>query len=312
MEKDTYFHIGYPKAGSTTLQKGLFSSHPDINYCGIYTGNERKEAEEENHERLIRLHKLHYLISIAGKKEYRHDEANKILSEYSSKKKDVLSNERVLSVFNAYRDIERKLLRLKNLKRNVKIIIVIRNQLEILKSQYRDIPYDPEDIERGESVNFERWFKKMDKSEEIEYLESLDYYKMTEKVEDIFEPDKVHVTCLEKSQKEMGLSEDIASFMNLSEEEKLSYDHKNVGDSRILHNIRTISRKSGISKVIEHKYKKRVKSIIKKMLMSLRYKKKKVRIPRDIKSVIDSKYRKSNKRVQNKYEFELDNYGYPI
>ena len=33
--KTRYIHIGYPKTGSTTLQKAFFSKHPEIFHLGV-------------------------------------------------------------------------------------------------------------------------------------------------------------------------------------------------------------------------------------------------------------------------------------
>ena len=49
MKNNTYFHIGFPKSASTTLQKQLFDKHSQINFLGIYpTRNIGQDSDESN------------------------------------------------------------------------------------------------------------------------------------------------------------------------------------------------------------------------------------------------------------------------
>lgn len=44
--KQLFLHVGYPKTGSTTLQKGLFSHHPEIAYLGRPFDDELLDLEK--------------------------------------------------------------------------------------------------------------------------------------------------------------------------------------------------------------------------------------------------------------------------
>ena len=53
--KKIFFHVGFPKSASTTLQKQLFDKHSKINYLGVYpTGNVGQDSDESNTDTLFK------------------------------------------------------------------------------------------------------------------------------------------------------------------------------------------------------------------------------------------------------------------
>ncbi|MCS4057064.1 hypothetical protein GGP75_002407 [Salinibacter ruber] len=120
---------------------------------------------------------------------------------------NLFSNERFLSVYFSYPDLEAKACRLKRFVPNARILIVIRNQVDIITSQYRDWPFDPRNLIGGEPVSIDQWVDlALKHDDEIGFLHSLQYDKVVELYEDLFGAEAVSVFCLEQ------LADDVTSF----------------------------------------------------------------------------------------------------
>lgn len=176
----TYFHIGYPKAGSSALQKGFFAIHPQINFLGrIPLGNtgtsERSITQGPfiEHEELRNAHDQ--LVTESPDL----DKVNEAFSLIQRKtKKDgqvsVLSSEFVTGIFFNHPDIEEKIKRVKKIGVDG-IILVIRNQVDLILSQYREHPFDPADLIHGAPMSPDEWVRKSQKLP-YNYLKSLKYH----------------------------------------------------------------------------------------------------------------------------------------
>jgi len=125
-----YIHIGYPKTASTTLQESVFKVCEN-NICYIGWPQDRDCAESRNI--------IHRITDLEGYEYglYRADLKNKLAS-YSNGRQILLSDESLavgsslpgkvcrLSIAN----------RLKNLIPESKVLIVVRNQVDLLKSLF--------------------------------------------------------------------------------------------------------------------------------------------------------------------------------
>lgn len=148
------FHFGYPKAGSTTLQKALFDRHSQLVNLGIFPkGNlgtdtlfsETSKAPVLTDTRLRALHDMLVKedgVSYQGKKAK--ELWGQVLDQYQVEgKTTIFSNEAFLSVRFSNPELLEKFRRVQSLCEQPKILIIIRSQLDLLKSLYRDHPYDP-------------------------------------------------------------------------------------------------------------------------------------------------------------------------
>jgi hypothetical protein len=182
--------MGYPKTATTTIQKRIFAPNENLCYLGIYpdTNNPvvhdyryKKEEEfyssvEDANSEIVMDGPQFDASSVAA-------EFERIVRKYCKNKREiVLSNERILSVFYSHSKIDKKIDRLFRVfgGQEMKLIIVIRRQGDMIVSQYRDAPYDPEDMKRGQVVSFEEWIEKAKKH--TKYLESLKYNKIVSKL----------------------------------------------------------------------------------------------------------------------------------
>ncbi len=161
-----FVHIGYPKSASTTLQKHLFHKHSDINYFGLYpTKNIGQDTPKiDRNARFLtdkNLRTFYKALLMEEPDEYSHQEAVDLfrtsIKNHLSNKVNLLSHERFTSTLFGHSSLEEKAKRLKTIIPDAKIILVIRNQADLIKSQYRDMPFDPRNIRKGKPVSLKKW-----------------------------------------------------------------------------------------------------------------------------------------------------------
>ena len=185
------FHIGFPKSASTTLQKHLFDRHSEINFLGIYpTGNIGQDSNAINNKTLYLINKnlqtFHTQMTECEGVEYFNINKSKLIKGIycllDKKKLNLFSNERFSSVLFSHPDRAQKAQNIKQIFPNAKILVVIRNQIDIIKSQYRDYPFDPRCLTLGKPVTIEEWIdisismKNINFFKSIKYSEIINYY----------------------------------------------------------------------------------------------------------------------------------------
>ncbi len=240
-------HLGYPKSASSSLQRCLFDLHDEVNYFGIVpTGNVGRDTPLRNHDSRFlqdeRLQQLHRSLTQKNRAEFSQTDVEALFEKrvqpfLESGRVNVLSNERFLSVFFAYPNLVAKARRLKGLVPDAHILIVIRNQVDIITSQYRDWPFDPRDFTGGASVSIGRWVDfALEYDDEIGFLQSLKYDKVVDLYEDLFGTESVSVLCLEHLASDVAsFAEDIASCLQIDAtqtETLLRGCHENKGVTR--------------------------------------------------------------------------------
>lgn len=163
------FHVGYPKAASTTLQKNLFHDHSEMTNLGIYpTGNIGKDSEHSvsrnapvlRDPRISQLY--HALIQDDGiifEKEKAILIWNALISDYQKDNHTtVLSHEGFLSARFANPELVEKGRRIYEVCPQAKILIILRSQVSMLTSLYRDHPFDPRTLSsQPKPVTFSKW-----------------------------------------------------------------------------------------------------------------------------------------------------------
>ena len=219
MIDSVYFHIGYPKAASSTLQKYLFQKHSEIEFLGIYPKNNIGiDSDSQVHENLFlndpKLREFHNALVFMDSVEYANfsfqplrDHLDQLISK--TKKKIVFSNERFSGVFYSLKDRGTKIRRIKDFFPEAKILLIIRNQLDALFSQYRDHPFDPRNFETGQPMSFDNWLDICFKHDsDIKLLNSLKYDEMYQFLLSEFGDENVKVMSLE------NLKTDTEKFAN--------------------------------------------------------------------------------------------------
>ena len=137
-----YIHIGYPKCFSTTLQRSFFDAHPDILHLGIGCGSNVGYADA--HLAAYMENYLIYARHFAWMEEEAAIKAH--FNQWFSKAADDgyvavgISLEHIVFSFTTDNiDTREKALRLRDIfLEDTRILMVVRNQLDLLKSLYRE------------------------------------------------------------------------------------------------------------------------------------------------------------------------------
>jgi hypothetical protein len=325
--KKIFFHVGFPKSASTTLQKQLFDKHSKINYLGVYpTGNVGQDSDESNTDTLFKknysLQEFHSCLTDLEGVEYYFSNIEKyfqnIVPLLSNDKINVFSNEGVVSVLFAHKDRAEKAKRIKQFFPDAKIIIIIRSQLEIIKSQYRDHPFDPRNLYSNQkNVTADEWVDRDFKNFDVSFLNSIDYYKVAKYYSDLFGHDNVGIFLFEEMVHDLGLfSKKISNFLNIDEGEArtlLIGKHENEGASKKLNDYRKIRAKIANFIPKKIKYSAFFRRLDKQLFQKLkRGKKQKINFKKETTEKIYAYYCENNKRLSKEYGLELEQYGYML
>ncbi|WP_085908709.1 hypothetical protein [Kiloniella majae] len=173
--KPRFIHVGYPKCASTTLQYDIFYGHPEIYHLGwgnLSTGHgwidEELAAAFEVDLRMAKTHQ--YDITPAKNALEKHF---KIFEQISSYKTIGLSWESLCFTLAYDVDPVIKASRLLELfGRETKIVFVIRNQFELIRSMYFEMVRD------GLSKTFEEYLEYLHFHPYASLTGDLDYTRM--------------------------------------------------------------------------------------------------------------------------------------
>src|SRR5437868_1207204 len=139
--KNSFIHIGYPKSASTALQVNFFSKHPELFYLGPYAGGLSFNWYNSDFKNLTEIDWR--IMKDFG---YSHVKARRIVDTCykdflnSDKKKFGFSFESLSFTMHHDIDVTQKAARLADIfGHDTKIIIVIRNQFDLIKSLYKEL-----------------------------------------------------------------------------------------------------------------------------------------------------------------------------
>ncbi|MCF8011405.1 MAG: sulfotransferase [Clostridiales bacterium] len=323
MRQNIIFHIGYPKSASTTLQKHLFQKHPEINNLGIYpTSNIGIDTNVvDNNCVYLRDNNLYdfycNLVMLPSIDYFYSDNINlfeKYIKKYLCKDKiNVFSNERVASVYFSHDDVKVKADRLKEIFPNAKILIIIRNQLDLIKSQYRDHPFDPRNLSIGKPVSLHKWIEIALNYDSVYFLNSLKYYELINYYANLFGKNNINIMLFEELvQSPEIFSEKMSEIMNI--DKSTTYEIlKNKWENH------SVSKKYNMYRKVRRNLK--IKCIGKYLPMSLKDKllnnlkkggREKLYISNYLYDQLCNYYSESNKKLQNEFNVKLKEYGYII
>lgn len=245
--KKVILHVGYQKSGSTFLQRKVFMNMINGRYLGYFpnknigndikTGNLNREQKELNsyHDCLTYKSNLGFMSVEL--------EPFRIELENSDNNLLVFSNERFTDTGFTFLDIESKIKRCRQLflGYDVHVIIVLRNQLEVLKSMYRERPFDPRCFEIGKAIGFNEWIN-IDRENGYKILEALKYDLIIDIISRYF--NQVHVLNFNQLFNEDYLKEEVINKFGIK---LLSHDLKteekiNSGLNKLQFKLKTLKR----------------------------------------------------------------------
>lgn len=319
-----FIHAGYPKTGSSTLQKHLFHAHPQITHLGFYpTRNVGREQVQTDPDALYlnneSLQNLHHRLTNAGADGFSKPGLEKLFNKgvaphLSSASTTVLSNEGLLSVFFAYPDLQEKAERVRHLFPNAQILITIRNQFQSIVSQYRDWPFSPLDFTGGPPVSLPEWIEiALSHDSSLGYIQSLQYKSVVELYEECFGKHAVHVFCLETLASDLtAFSDRISRVLQVDStttEELLENSHENRGVTRKRNIYRRWKRKYPRIRSVEIRMPDSVMDTFEEFLDS--GDKASYQIPTDLKQRLTKVFGPSNRWLREQRGLPLSEYQYP-
>lgn len=202
MKKNLYLHLGYPKTATSTLQKYLFPNFKNTSFIG-------KPFKSKIIEKIF--YKLYRQDSLFYKKLDNKNTLKKEINKYYKNVNLIFSDETILEAFNS--KIIDKMVIMQRLKDifsdyNIKVILVLRNQMSMLDSLY---VYDRR--KKNNYLSGQKWVDSIIRSLDKEtYLTDnnllglLDYPQIISKFEKIFKSSNVKIFLYEE------LKENIESF----------------------------------------------------------------------------------------------------
>lgn len=163
-----YLHIGYPKAASSTFQESLFYKNPNINDFSPY------KAWKTGNKNILRLFEL--LNHGGDKEEILNLFQENIIPKLSKTKPNIFSSEFWIQNYNFSLKLEQ--LKLLFNSYSPKIIVVTRNQYDLLKSLYYFLGGSLNQIEFKSLSGWLQFQIESDRTwlETFDFYQSLQYY----------------------------------------------------------------------------------------------------------------------------------------
>ncbi|PSO79004.1 MAG: hypothetical protein BRC41_19575 [Cyanobacteria bacterium QH_9_48_43] len=290
-----YLHIGYPKTATTTLQKHVFQHHPDINYLGI-KGVERKGVDEHTHQIFTEL-------TQNPKTEFDKDKImccktylNTILNQNQNNLHQSLlfSNEDIVD--SRKQDVITKADLLKEFFKDAKVIIVLRNQVDIIRSMYDMAPHKPLGI-KDRYYAFDKWIDLSFKYYGKSFLCSLNYHRIVEHYRKLFGENNVEILLFEDIlNKPVEFCNQISCFMKINPDTTQS--------------LLTGSSPEKKSKRFIGDRIPKISSILPPLVKS--FLKRKSRIKEADRVKIAENFRYSNRKLQQDFGLNIAQYNYPL
>lgn len=205
--KKPIFHVGFPKAGSTTLQKLLFMRHPGLVYAGIYPESDLRSRNLSSHHEnagpnnQTTVNSLMAMLFKTDGFSYDPEYARVLAAQVLSQRKDGrplrFSSEAATGCLHSFPDVIAKARRLKEVFGSLRVVIVIREQIAIIKSTYRKFPQDPRLSYCGDVVTPERWVALERTKRYFRSLDVIDYSVLLATYSELFGKENVLVLPLD-------------------------------------------------------------------------------------------------------------------
>ena len=306
-----FFHIGFPKSGSTTLQRHIFPFLDNVIYLGLNANQNDQNLFNllsRFYSGVLKTDGLHFDFSERMK------DRNEILNLYPERPV-LFSHEACISTIYSYPDVITKAERLyKVFEGKLKIILIVREQKAILSSQYRDHPFEPKDIHEGKPVSFEQWYRQMDKLRYFRFTDLLYYDRLIKVYDDLFGRKNVLVLPLELMSSAPNIyAERMGGFLDVDPDairSKLGKKPENTGHSVGVNRLRRWRRKIPVpirfSKFLPAPIYNGLKNAIINSATD------KVAMNDALKEEIDLRYGDSNKVLEERTGVPLNALGYSL
>jgi hypothetical protein len=307
---NTVIHIGFPKTATTTLQNHLFAKHPGIHYLG-------KPYRDDDLKGMIR--DLVMQESTVYNADNLEQYINKHLAQEreTGKKVFLISDETFVSAAKV-RDKGVVAHRLKDLFAAEKILVTIRNQMDAVKSGYigggrllRNVPGKYKNM----IVSFKDWLeisKNMyhgDFVRNVVYFNTIDYYTR------LFGKENICILLFEDFVKNTDeFIGKLSLFLDIDFETSrglIQSAHENKRISRVDFQIETLRSKLGFMRNVTPivKFMNGVRKIWGALGTDRRSD---VEIPEEWYQQLWDLYKEGNRKLMEKFQLPLDQYGYPL
>ena len=268
------YHFGYPRTGTTLLQKTLFPFHSEINYLG-------PKSYDDKYEVLINQKKIDELENFYSELEMKDNiNLNNLknlinLSLFSTKKVNIFSSEKYL-FYKRYQRYGGLLVLMNFLKQNFKdfklgIFYTIRNQYELIESIY----YHSYGFLKNflNCKNFEDLIEKIDTQKNIgndnihHFLKAYDFNYTYDQIRSKFQNSEIKIFKFEDLNKEPEkYFLELSSFLQVNLKEVLSLcEQKKVNPSKII-NKRKILQSEFQRIISNNRIYKKIKFLIPKKI----------------------------------------------
>lgn len=307
---NTLIHIGFPKAGSTSLQRNIFEKVTNINYLTI------KDKVVID---------ILYLNSFEFKKKYFENSINP--NTNLNKENTILSCEALTYAGDQFQICDR----LKQVfNNNVTIMLILRNQLDFIQSFYL------EQLAGGVYVSFNTFLKQQFLNHQISILPKLNYYNLIKYYKDTFGSNNVKVILFEELFQNKFKSNIEYKFFkekfDINLEVINNFKRENNSISSQLVPLKCLSNylfryDGGLGKydigtrgINEKKPKRSIQYIKKRLsnsffknkLFSIFFEKKPLSISDENKNMILKYFLNSNNKLENEYNLSLKINNYPV
>ena len=313
MKSQIVIHIGLPKTGTTSLQHFFFPCHSQIDYLGKHYVKARKDYDQRDQfvDSIIRL--IYSRDEIEFDLTFCKNRFDKVKEGLNGKRVAVISYE-ALTENISYIPADRKLIaqRLYNVFGESKIIITIRNQLDMIVSAWAETA-----AKLARYKPFKIWLIEQNNNFYRGILYRLKYFELIEAYSRIFGKDNIGVFLLE------DLKEDprkyyieLSNYLNIDTDESLFLLEK-----KTYANPRFSRRKITYAKWCRRlgwdplsRFEKYIPDVV---LAGFRKQIEggppiEVEFSKENEELLSSYYRESNRNLLHNYSVDLSGKGYPL
>ena len=316
-------HIGFPKAGSSSLQKGL-SQCADLTFLGLYPTNNIAEvggnvSKSEKQIPYLSDPRIAAFYRAFARADYSHEEQVQLYGEICVDYNDgcrvlFFSCEAFTSPMFSEVSPATKLKRLYACCSDAKFILIARNQADIIKSQYRDWPFDLT-VENGRPLNLEEWVvNELQREDEMGPLKWFDLLKITQPIFDAGKPGTLEILLFEDFVSSRStFCRELAEVLRINQvelERCLDQRPANQGISKYYNLYRKLRRLILGSVPVGRLVPRRVRTCLLRLLNS--GKPEKLIFSSELESLLSSEFARGNHVVADRYNLDLKARGYWI
>lgn len=199
-------HPGFPKCGSTTLQESVFKQHSDCNYLLGYSKSDTDASNDDLYRCLRRGEDAQTFAMLY----------EKIASpQIDPARLNVLSQEGMLFGDRPFRDA---LADVRALISEAKILLVVRPQIDLLRSYYDMMPYISSDPKQR-FLPFADWLRQILDREASSLRDSLRFIDVAEAYRAVYEAENVTIVAMETFFKNPGVRREVCRRVGIDAEE---------------------------------------------------------------------------------------------